>query len=167
KTVVFLAVGFETTTPATGVVIRDAVRQGIDNFCILCSHKLVVPAMTALLSSKNDQIDAFLCPGHVSVIIGVDAYTEVVEGFGRPCVVAGFEAVRVRLKAGAAHVLAVVLEALPAKGVDGGVEAPDVLLGHLSKASSSAGPTPPSRNPPRRPHPPNSSFASGPGATAT
>ncbi len=95
KTVVFLAVGFETTTPATGVVIRDAVRQGIDNFCILCSHKLVVPAMTALLSSKNDQIDAFLCPGHVSVIIGVDAYTEVVEGFGRPCVVAGFEAVQI------------------------------------------------------------------------
>jgi hydrogenase expression/formation protein HypD len=95
KTVVFLAVGFETTTPATGVVVRDAVQRGIKNFCVLCGHKLVVPAMQALLSSKNDKIDAFLCPGHVSVIIGVDAYRDVVTGFGRPCVVAGFEAVQI------------------------------------------------------------------------
>ena len=95
KTVVFLAVGFETTTPATAVVIRDAAGRSITNFCVLCGHKLVVPAMEALLSSKNEKIDAFLCPGHVSVIIGVDAYKPVVETFGRPCVVAGFEAVQI------------------------------------------------------------------------
>jgi hydrogenase expression/formation protein HypD len=95
QTVVFLAVGFETTTPATAVVVRDAAERGIENFCVLCGHKLVVPAMQALLSSKNDKIDAFLCPGHVSVIIGVDAYRDVAETFGRPCIVAGFEAVQI------------------------------------------------------------------------
>jgi len=91
KTVVFVAVGFETTTPATAVVVHDAMKQGITNFCVLCAHKLVVPAMQALLSAKNDRIDAFLCPGHVSVIIGYEAYAPVVDAYNRPCVVAGFE----------------------------------------------------------------------------
>jgi hydrogenase expression/formation protein HypD len=95
KTVVFLAVGFETTTPATAVVVREAAAAGIKNFCILCGHKRVVPAMKALLSSKNDRIDGFLCPGHVSVIIGANAFQEVVQEFGRPCVVGGFEAVQI------------------------------------------------------------------------
>jgi hydrogenase expression/formation protein HypD len=91
KTVVFVAVGFETTTPATAVVVRDAANEGIKNFCVLCAHKLVVPAMQMLLSAKNDRIDAFLCPGHVSVIIGYEAYAPVVDTYKRPCVVAGFE----------------------------------------------------------------------------
>ncbi|MCF7972336.1 MAG: hydrogenase formation protein HypD [Phycisphaerae bacterium] len=91
KTVVFVAVGFETTTPATAVVVQDAARQGIKNFCVLCAHKLVVPAMQTLLSARNDRIDAFLCPGHVSVIIGYEAYAPVVDQYKRPCVVAGFE----------------------------------------------------------------------------
>ncbi|MFH1718868.1 MAG: hydrogenase formation protein HypD [Planctomycetota bacterium] len=95
KTVVFVAVGFETTTPATAVVVREAAAESIDNFCILSGHKLVVPAMRALLGGKNDKIDAFLCPGHVSVIIGYGAFAEVVEDFGRPCVVAGFEPVQI------------------------------------------------------------------------
>jgi hydrogenase expression/formation protein HypD len=69
KIVVFVAVGFETTTPPSAVAVADAAREGIDNFCILSGHKLVVPAMQALLGSKNDKIDAFLCPGHVSVIL--------------------------------------------------------------------------------------------------
>jgi hydrogenase expression/formation protein HypD len=95
KTVVFIAVGFETTTPASAVVVREAARESIENFCILSGHKLVVPAMRALLSGKNVSIDAFLCPGHVSVIIGYGAFTEIVRDFGRPCVVAGFEAVQI------------------------------------------------------------------------
>ena len=90
KTVVFIAVGFETTTPATAVVVKEAAQQAVDNFCILSGHKLVTPAMRALLSAKNDKIDAFLCPGHVSVIIGYGAFDEIVEDFHRPCVVAGF-----------------------------------------------------------------------------
>ncbi len=95
KTVVFVAVGFETTAPATAVVVKEAAAESVDNFCILSGHKLVVPAMRALLAGKNDKIDAFLCPGHVSVIIGYDAFGEIVEDFGRPCVVAGFEAVQI------------------------------------------------------------------------
>ena len=94
KTVVFVAVGFETTTPPSAVAVADAAKEGIENFCILSGHKLVVPAMMALLGAKNDKIDAFLCPGHVSVILGSDAYRPVVETFKRPCVVAGFEAVQ-------------------------------------------------------------------------
>lgn len=95
KTVVFIAVGFETTAPATAVAVKEAAADGVDNFCILSGHKLVVPAMRALLSGMNHKIDAFLCPGHVSVIIGYGAFAEIVEDFSRPCVVAGFEAVQI------------------------------------------------------------------------
>jgi len=95
KTVVFIAVGFETTAPATAVVITEAAKQGIENFCVLSGHKLVVPAMRALLSEKNDRIDAFLCPGHVAVIIGYGAFREIVDEFSRPCVVAGFEPMQI------------------------------------------------------------------------
>jgi hydrogenase expression/formation protein HypD len=95
KTVVFIAVGFETTAPASAVVVKEAAGQGVENFCILSGHKLVIPAMRALLSSKNVNIDAFLCPGHVSVIIGYGAFAEIVEDFSRPCVVAGFEPLQI------------------------------------------------------------------------
>lgn len=95
KTVVFAAVGFETTTPATAVALMTAEREGIENFCIVCAHKLVVPAMEALLGGRNDRIDAFLCPGHVSVIIGSAAYRPVAAQFHRPCVVAGFEPLQI------------------------------------------------------------------------
>jgi hydrogenase expression/formation protein HypD len=95
RTVVFVAVGFETTAPATAVVVREAATESIDNFCVLSGHKLVVPAMRALLSGRNDNINAFLCPGHVSVIIGYGAFAEIVEDFDRPCVVAGFEAIQI------------------------------------------------------------------------
>ena len=95
KVVVFVAVGFETTAPATAVVVKEAAAEGVDNFCVLSGHKLVVPAMRALLSEKNHNIDAFLCPGHVSVIIGYGAFAGIVEHFGRPCVVAGFEPMQI------------------------------------------------------------------------
>jgi hydrogenase expression/formation protein HypD len=95
QTIVFIAVGFETTTPATAVVIEEATAEGIRNFCVLSAHKLVVPAMRALLSGMNDRIDAFLCPGHVSVIIGSSAFIEITDHFHRPCVVAGFEPLQI------------------------------------------------------------------------
>ena len=95
KKVVFVAVGFETTAPATAVVIKEAAAGSIDNFFVLTGHKLVVPAMRTLLSEKNHNIDAFLCPGHVSVIIGYGAFAEIVEDFARPCVVAGFEPLQI------------------------------------------------------------------------
>src|SRR4030042_5399216 len=63
KQIVFVAVGFETTAPATAVAVKEATEEGIDNFCILRSPKLLVPAMRALVSEKNNKINAFLCPG--------------------------------------------------------------------------------------------------------
>jgi len=95
KAVVFVAVGFETTAPATAVAVREAAKSGIENFTVLSGHKLVVPAMRTLVSEKNDRIDAFLCPGHVAAIIGYAAFGEIVDSFQRPCVVAGFEPVQI------------------------------------------------------------------------
>ena len=95
KTVVFVAVGFETTAPATAVAVKQAANEHIDNFCVLSNHKLVVPAMQALLGEKNNKIDAFLCPGHVSVIIGYGAFQKIVEQYRKPCVVAGFEPMQI------------------------------------------------------------------------
>lgn len=89
--VVFLGVGFETTAPATAATILEAKREGICNFSVLMSHKLVGPVMSALLSTGDVPIDGFLCPGHVSVIIGANAYRQVAARFGKPCVVGGFE----------------------------------------------------------------------------
>jgi hydrogenase expression/formation protein HypD len=95
KIVVFVAVGFETTAPATAVVVRQAAKENIENFCILSNHKLVIPAMKALLSMPTNKIDAFLCPGHVSVIIGYGAFKEIAGQFKKPCVVAGFEPMQI------------------------------------------------------------------------
>lgn len=91
REVVFLAVGFETTAPAAAAVVLEAKQKGVRNFFIMSGHKLVIPAMRALLSGGGAQIDGFLCPGHVSVIIGADAYRPIAEEFGKPCVVMGFE----------------------------------------------------------------------------
>ncbi len=95
KTVVFAAVGFETTAPATAVAVQEAESEGVGNFCILSNHKLVVPAMRELLSGRNNNINGFLCPGHVSVIIGYGAFEQIVTDFHRPCVVAGFEPMQI------------------------------------------------------------------------
>ncbi len=92
RQVIFLAVGFETTTPGTAAAVLEAQQRRIHNFFILPGHKLVVPAMMILLQGGEVGIDGFLCPGHVSIIIGADAYRPIVEHFGKGCVVAGFEA---------------------------------------------------------------------------
>ena len=89
--IVFLAVGFETTAPATAATLLAAAAEGIDNFSILPGHKLVIPALAALLGAGEVPVDGFLCPGHVSVVIGADAFLPIAEGFGKPCAVAGFE----------------------------------------------------------------------------
>ena len=91
RRIVFLAVGFETTTPATAATVIEADRKGAENFFVLPAHKLVVPAMQALLAAGEVPIDGFLCPGHVSIIIGANAYAPLAEQYGKPCVVAGFE----------------------------------------------------------------------------
>ncbi len=89
--IVFLAIGFETTAAGHAAAILEARRRNLSNFLMLCAHKQVVPAMAALLSADDVAIDGFLCPGHVSAIIGAQAYGDIVERFSKPCVVAGFE----------------------------------------------------------------------------
>jgi hydrogenase expression/formation protein HypD len=91
KQVVLLGVGFETTTPATALVVRQAAAEGAGNLSVLVAHKLVLPAMEALLSAPDIGIDAFLCPGHVSIMLGLSAYEPIVRRYGCPCVVGGFE----------------------------------------------------------------------------
>ncbi len=93
KQVVFFGIGFETTAPAVALVILDAQRRALANFSVLCAHKLIPPAMMALLDSEV-RVDGFICPGHVSVVIGSDAYLPVAAR-GKPCVVTGFEPVDV------------------------------------------------------------------------
>jgi hydrogenase expression/formation protein HypD len=95
KTVVFVAVGFETTAPSTAVAIQQAKAESIDNFCVLSAHKVIIPAMRLLLSEKNHHIDAFLCPGHVCAITGYGIFDEITNEFNRPCVVAGFEPMQI------------------------------------------------------------------------
>jgi hydrogenase expression/formation protein HypD len=93
RNVVFLAVGFETTTPTGALVVQEARNRSIQNFTVLVGNKLVPPALRALLQDEAVKIDGFLCPGHVSTIIGAKAYEPIVREFGVPCVVAGFEPV--------------------------------------------------------------------------
>jgi len=95
REVVFAAVGFETTAPATAVAVLAAKEEGLPNFSIVSCHKRVMPAMRALVADPEIAIDGFLCPGHVSVILGADAYAPLVAEHGKPCVVAGFEALRI------------------------------------------------------------------------
>ncbi|MGD0462226.1 MAG: hydrogenase formation protein HypD [Tepidisphaeraceae bacterium] len=91
REVVFAAVGFETTTPASAAAVIEANRLGLENFSILSTHKLIIPAMRALLESGDVQVDGFLCPGHVAVIIGAAVFEPIVQEYHRPCVIAGFE----------------------------------------------------------------------------
>ncbi len=92
REVVFIAVGFETTAPTVALAVREAAQAGLENFTIVCGHKLIPPAMKLLLASGEVQLDGFLCPGHVSTVIGTAPYQEIVEQFHTPCVIAGFEA---------------------------------------------------------------------------
>lgn len=91
KQVVFFAVGFETTAPANAKAVAEAARRGIDNFSVLVSHVLVPPAMTALLDSPTNQVQAFLAAGHVCAIMGWTEYEPIAVKYRVPIVVTGFE----------------------------------------------------------------------------
>jgi hydrogenase expression/formation protein HypD len=91
REVVFLAIGFETTIAPVICLVEQAGKRGLKNVSLLTAFKLVPPALHALLSDPSIRIDAFLCPAHVSAIIGADAYRPFAETYHVPCVVAGFE----------------------------------------------------------------------------
>ena len=93
RTVVFLAVGFETTAPATALAIKQADQLGLRNFCLLVAHVRVLPAMEAIVSAQETRVDGFLAAGHVCTITGYETYRPFVARHRRPVVVTGFEPV--------------------------------------------------------------------------
>jgi hydrogenase expression/formation protein HypD len=93
KQVVFLGVGFETTAPTIAASMATARRLGLENYAVYAAHKLVPPALSALMAAPDAQIAGFILPGHVSVIIGLEAYRPFFDRHRIPCVVAGFEPV--------------------------------------------------------------------------
>ena len=97
REVVFFAIGFETTTPPTALAIRDAAREGLSNFSVLCCHVLTPSAITHILESPEVRqfgtvpIDGFIGPAHVSIVIGSAPYDHFAEEYRKPVVIAGFE----------------------------------------------------------------------------
>jgi hydrogenase expression/formation protein HypD len=91
RSVVFFAVGFETTAPANAMAVSRAAAEGLDNFSVLVAHVLVPPALEALLSSEDVKIQGLLAPGHVCAVTGYRDYEPVAERYGVPIVVTGFE----------------------------------------------------------------------------
>jgi hydrogenase expression/formation protein HypD len=90
STVVFLAVGFETTVPTVAAALAEAEAEEVANFMILSGHKVMPPPMKALIRDPAVKVDGYLLPGHVSVIAGSDAFRFVSEELGMPAVVVGF-----------------------------------------------------------------------------
>jgi hydrogenase expression/formation protein HypD len=91
KEVVFLAAGFETTVPGIGWVVKTCLQDKISNVSLLPAMKLVPPPLKAILDAGELRVDGFIYPGHVSVIIGSEAYRFIAEEYGVPGAVAGFE----------------------------------------------------------------------------
>ena len=97
REVVFFAIGFETTTPPTALVIRQAAAEQLANFSVLCCHVLTPSAITHILESAEVRqygtvpIDGFIGPAHVSIIIGSGPYEHFAEEYAKPVVIAGFE----------------------------------------------------------------------------
>ncbi|HEX9078545.1 MAG TPA: hydrogenase formation protein HypD [Desulfuromonadaceae bacterium] len=91
RRVVFLGVGFETTTPTIAASILEAARLNIDNYLVLASHKTIPIPMEVLTADPELALSGYLCPAHVSTVIGADAYKPLAEKFRIPCVVTGFE----------------------------------------------------------------------------
>ena len=89
--VVFFAVGFETTTPATALAVLQARQLGLQNFSLLVSHVRVQPAMESIMLATDNRVQAFLAAGHVCVVTGFESYHEFARRFRVPVAVTGFE----------------------------------------------------------------------------
>jgi hydrogenase expression/formation protein HypD len=93
KKVVFFAIGFETTAPGNAMAVAQARAQGIGNFSVLAAHVRVPPAVEAILQSPGNRVQAFLGPGHVCAVMGIDEYQPIATKYRVPIVVTGFEPV--------------------------------------------------------------------------
>jgi len=92
KKVIFLGIGFETTAPSSAAGIIKAQMAGLTNFYLFSSHKIMPPAMEALID-EGVKLDGYIAPGHVSTITGVSIYKNIPRKFGLGCVISGFEPV--------------------------------------------------------------------------
>jgi hydrogenase expression/formation protein HypD len=88
--IIFLGIGFETTAPGSAAAVKMAHDELLQNFFLLSAHKIMPPAMEALIT-EGIQINGYICPGHVSTITGSGIYRFIPEKYGLGCVVAGFE----------------------------------------------------------------------------
>ena len=93
RQVVFFGIGFETTAPANALAVSRAKAEGVANFSMLVSHVLVPPAITAILQSAGNRVQAFLGPGHVCAVMGFSEYEPIAAAYRVPVVVTGFEPV--------------------------------------------------------------------------
>jgi hydrogenase expression/formation protein HypD len=91
RTVVFFAIGFETTAPSTALTLKRAKAEGIENFLCICNHVTIVPPLRALLESPDLRLDGFIGPGHVSTVVGARPFEFIPADYGKPVVVSGFE----------------------------------------------------------------------------
>lgn len=97
RQIVFMAIGFETTTPPTAVALLAAAARRVGNFSVFCNHVLTPPALAGILAPAEHgmpsagAVDGVIGPAHVSTVIGSRPYEEVAVRYGRPIVIAGFE----------------------------------------------------------------------------
>lgn len=95
REVVFVGVGFETTTPLVAMAIKRAKAMGLSNFTVFAAHKNMPGALELLVGDPTLELDALILPGHVSTIIGAEPYRFLAEKYGIPGVITGFEPVDV------------------------------------------------------------------------
>lgn len=136
RPVIFIGVGFETTTPVVGASIQMAAEQGLDNYCVFAAHKSTAPALEAIANDPETRVDGFILPGHVSTVTGTAPYRFLAEKHGVPGVVTGFEPVDIL--SGIARLVAMVAEGRPAienaygRGVlDGGNPAAQAVIAEV------------------------------------
>jgi len=91
RQVVFFALGFETTMPSTALTVLQAKSENLTNFSLFCNHITTVPTIKAILDSPDMQLEGFLAPGHVSMVVGTSPFEFVVEAYDKPIVITGFE----------------------------------------------------------------------------
>lgn len=91
REVIFFALGFETTMPSTALTVLQAEADNINNFSLFCNHITTVPTIKAILDSPDMQIDGFLAPGHVSMVVGERPFDFVADNYEKPIVITGFE----------------------------------------------------------------------------
>ena len=91
REIVFFGLGFETTMPSTALTVLQAKAEGITNFSLFCNHITIIPTIKAILDSPGMNLDGFLGPGHVGMVVGLQPFEFIAKHYGKPITIAGFE----------------------------------------------------------------------------